>query len=408
MPIESSAAIEPLQLITDCKTSTSPICISSIYITDTKGFRVKGELTGRTLDWNQSYSEQSVLKGKVEEYAFNGFTFGGQAKNLMTPLITYFPIGNSDCFYTPCVDGKEYIQVNSFPSLLTPQSDSTIQYADGKSDLRCGSKETPSLCKVPALFGQNYTFEYTLRLPSNFTYTAMTGRGIDKFKFAKGNLVQELRGEKYQESTFWINAAKYSSFGIAGADLDQDYPAFEIDSPDFVLWGKNSNIVNTFGSCKDIYGVSVVANTFWIDMPQWDPMEGSLAVKIHGAHFKSDGSLNLVNFQARITKQLAKCLWGVDLTTAAQAKFSLTYEDGSAVVATMSSQMENEQFVLSATGMHLSAPTFSMKVTKAIPADSVKQPTKKTSKTITCIKGKTKKVISGTSPKCPTGYKLSK
>ena len=377
-------------------------------MTDTKGRRVKGELTGRTLDWNQSYSEQSVLKGKVEEYAFNGFTFGDEAKNLMTPLITYFPIGNVDCYYTPCVQGKEYIQVISFPTQLSAGNEQLVKYPNGVDELRCGSKSSPTKCRQPTLFGQNYLFEYTLRLPENFTYTAITGRGIDKLKFAKSPTIQIIGGEKFQESTFWAGASKYSSFGIDGANLDQDFPAYEVDFPDFVLWGKNSNIVNSFAKCKNLYGVSVVASTFWIDMPEWDELEATLRVKIHGAHFKSDGSLNLVNFQARMTNQLAKCLWGVDLKSAAQAKISLTYEDGTSVLATMASRIEDDQFVLSATGMHLSAPTFSMKVTKAIPTDLAKLPTKKSVKTITCVKGKSKKVISGAAPKCPSGYKLGK
>jgi hypothetical protein len=399
----SHATVEPMQLITDCKTSKSDVCILAIYITDEKGKKVKASLTGRRLPWKQNYSPSSILEGEVEEYSVDGITFAGSAKNLFTPVITNFPIGNSDCYYTPCVEGKEYIQVNTFPSLLTSASSERITYPNGNNDLRCGSKEVPDYCYTPRVFGQELVIEYHLQLPEEFTYTAITGRGISKFSFSESANSKTTNGKRFKESVFIEKASRYSSLGISGADIDQTYPAYEIDTPDFVLWGKNSNVVSSFGKCKNLYGVSVVSNTFWVDMPTWDEGEGSLQVQIHGSHFKSDGTLNLAFFQARITKTLAKCLWGVDLQNASQAKISLTYEDGTSVVAVMSSAIEGEQYVLSASGMHLSSPTFTMKVVKSAPTPTASPAPSK--KTITCVKGKLQKKVTGFNPQCPKGYK---
>jgi len=399
----SHAAVEPMQLITDCKTSKSDTCILAIYITDENGKKVQATLTGRRLPWKQTYSPISILEGEVEEYSVDGITFAGAAKNLFTPVITNFPIGNTDCYYTPCVEGKEYIQVNTFPSLLTSSSSEKITYPNGNNDLRCGTKERPDYCYTPRVFGQELEIEYHLQLPEDFTYTAITGRGISKFSFAESNNSVIANGKRFKESVFIEKASRYSSFGVSGADIDQTYPAYEIDTPDFILWGKNSNVVSSFGNCKNLYGVSVVSNTFWVDMPTWDEGESSLRVQIHGSHFKSDGTLNLAFFQARITKTLAKCLWGVDLQNASQAKISLTYEDGTSVVAVISSAIEGEQYVLSASGMHLSAPTFTMKVVKNAPTPTASPaPTKKT---IMCVKGKAQKKVTGANPQCPKGYK---
>lgn len=395
------AEVQPMQLITDCKTSTNEICIVAIYITDETGKKVHAELTGRSLPWKQTYSPISVLEGDVQEYSVEGIDFAGSAKNLLTPVITSFPIGNTDCYYTPCVEGKEYIQVNTFPSLLTESKSERLSYPNGNNDLRCGTKQVPDYCYAPRLFGQNLEFEYHLRLPEDFTYTAITGRGISKFSFSKAQNLEVINGKSFRESVFIEKASRYSSFGVAGADIDQTYPAFEIDSPDFVLWGKNSNVVGSFGSCKNLYGVSVVSNTFWIDMPTWDRADQSLRVQIHGAHFRSDGSLNTAFFQASITKTLAKCLWGVDLQNATQAKISLTYEDGTSVLAAITSAIEGDQYVLSASGMHLSAPTFKMKVI----ANSAASTSTPAQKTIICTKGKLKKKINAVQPKCPKGYK---
>lgn len=387
----SSGAIEPMQLITDCETSKSGTCILAIYVTDEIGKRVKAKLTGRTLPWNQQYSPISVLKGDVEEYAVEGITFTGQAQNLLTPLITYFPIGNTDCFYTPCVEGKEYIQVNISPSRLTPTTGQRMTYPSGDSDLRCGTKEKPDYCYAPREFGQELEFEYHLRLPEDFTYNYIRGRGVSKFSFSKSSDSLNINGRIYRKNVFIAKASRYSSYGVAGADIDQTHPAYEIDTPDFTLWGKNSKIVNSFGSCKTLYGISVVSNTFSTDVPRWDPIESSLNVQIHGPHFKSNGTVNIAFFQARITKALAKCLWGVDLQNASQAKISLTYEDGTSVIATVSSAIERDQYVMSASGMHLSSPIVSMKIIKQ--------------STITCIKGTVKKKVTSSNPQCPKGYK---
>jgi hypothetical protein len=93
----------------------------------------------------------------------------------------------------------------------------------------------------------------------------------------------------------------------------------------------------------------------------------------------------------------------VDLQNASQAKISLTYEDGTSVVAVMSSAIEGEQYVLSASGMHLSAPTFTMKVVKSAPTSTASPAPSK--KTITCVKGKLQKKVTGFNPQCPKGYK---
>lgn len=407
-PFEAAhAEIQPMQLITDCETSSSEVCIMSIFVTDESGKKVQAQLTGKSSHWKQTYSSISVLEGEVEEYSVEGIAFAGLAKGLFSPVITFFPIGNTDCFYNPCVEGKEYIQVNTFPSLLIKGNSERLTYPVGNNDLRCGTKDVPDYCYEPRIFGQELIFEYHLQLPADFTYTAITGRGISKFSFSEASGKKVLNGKVFKESIFIEKASRYSTFGIAGADLDQTYPAFEIDTPDFVLWGKNSNVVATFGKCKNLYGVSVVSNTFWVDMPMWDSAEEFLRVQIHGPHFKSDGTLNVAFFQARITKSLAKCLWGVDLQNASQAKVSLTYEDGTSVLAVISSAIDGDQFVLSASGMHLSAPIFRMKVVKsATPSTPTLAPTS-SKKTVTCIKGKDKKKVTAINPECPRGYKRS-
>jgi hypothetical protein len=110
---------------------------------------------------------------------------------------------------------------------------------------------------------------------------------------------------------------------------------------------------------------------------------------------------------------LAKCLWGVDLSKAASASISASYPElGISEVVTTSSKVVGDTFQVSAAGFHFSAPIIKMKVTQSANAQPVEpEPVVKPAfkvinkSTITCIKGKTTKKVTSATPKCPAGYK---
>jgi hypothetical protein len=64
---------------------------------------------------------------------------------------------------------------------------------------------------------------------------------------------------------------------------------------------------------------------------------------------------------------------------------------------------------LNASGFHYSIPQLSIKLIQekvVVPSPAPSAPNKKvTIKKIACVKGKTTKVISGSNPRCPSGYK---
>jgi hypothetical protein len=101
---------------------------------------------------------------------------------------------------------------------------------------------------------------------------------------------------------------------------------------------------------------------------------------------------------------------------------SATYSElGKTEIIATSSRIENGTYFLSANGFHYSTPTLKVKLTQEPGKDLDKvisepnQPPQvstaakvkviATKKTITCIKGKTTKKVTGLTPKCPTGYK---
>ena len=125
--------------------------------------------------------------------------------------------------------------------------------------------------------------------------------------------------------------------------------------------------------------------------------------------------------------ELAKCLWGVDLSRAATASISASYpESGISEIVTTTAKVVGKTYEVSAAGFHFSAPVIKMKVTQdanapvapkeaqspapaASPASSApaKEQAAAAAKksTITCTKGKVSKKVTAINPKCPTGYK---
>lgn len=408
-PVKPALALEPLQGILDCATVKTGLCIEAIYINTQDGKHIKAELTGRNGHMKLTYAPESIFDSDLPEYSVEGIKFGGSGSNKFIAAITYFPIGNRDCFYTPCVEGKEYIQVNTKLSYLDGLPTIPMHYPNRTTDLLCGTKEIPALCYKPANFEGDFEFEYHLRLPRDYTYVDVNARGARSFSAERQGAIKVIDGQEFQTSIFKIRVLAYTTFGVNGADIDQDYGVSEIDQADFVLWGKNSKMVKQFGACSNIQGISVASNAFWADPPLWNPQEQTLSVKLHGAHYKSDGTLNIVYFQTRISTAMAKCLWGVDLAKKISSSVQVSYDSGSSAdVQTASSRLEGSDFIFSVAGMHLSEPTVKMKVIeeKVIPS----QPNSNGSalKSIKCIKGKSVKVIKGVTPKCPAGFKISK
>jgi hypothetical protein len=112
---------------------------------------------------------------------------------------------------------------------------------------------------------------------------------------------------------------------------------------------------------------------------------------------------------------IARCLYGFS-NAPIKAEISITSDDGEKKVATTIVNEKNGWLYLSAKGFTFSSPTINVKLsqekvvvvptpTPAPSAAAPMAPVAKKSVTITCVKGKTAKKVSGESPKCPTGYK---
>ena len=144
--------------------------------------------------------------------------------------------------------------------------------------------------------------------------------------------------------------------------------------------------------------------------PSWNPSTKSLDFAIQSPHSKADGSANLGFFKLWTTDDYVDCKWpGNTLTSSPKLEVRIISEDGVSQVSTSQVSHKDGKIFVSATGFHYSAPTIKLvPVAESASEPAVKPVVKPVIKTITCIKGKATKKVSGTTPKCPTGYKVKK
>ena len=142
-------------------------------------------------------------------------------------------------------------------------------------------------------------------------------------------------------------------------------------------------------------------------------VDSFLTYKVAGAHHKADGSLFKGTYDFAVRSSVARCLYGFT-SAPISASISITAGDGTVNnVATEVVGERNGWMTLSAKGFTFSSPVIRIKLSQkqvapspqpsTTPKAAVNAPTKITS--ITCVKGKLIKKISGSKPVCPKGYK---
>ena len=126
---------------------------------------------------------------------------------------------------------------------------------------------------------------------------------------------------------------------------------------------------------------------------------GALNYKVAGLHFMPDGVTAFEGtYDLVMRSDTARCLYGFSKAPVS-ATISVTGSNGETKTATtVVKETKDGWLKLAAYGFTFSSPTISVKLSQA-KATVVK------STTITCVKGKTSKKVTGKSPKCPAGFK---
>ena len=164
--------------------------------------------------------------------------------------------------------------------------------------------------------------------------------------------------------------------------------------------------------CSDNTGklagvVTTNSLTYSAGPPSFDENSGVLTYKLTSPHYLESGELAAGSYDLVLRSDVARCLYGFS-DAPVQAEISITSESGEKRVATTVVNEKSGWLYLSAKGFSFSAPTINVKLSQKASPTAESSPDEAAAKktvTITCIKGKTTKKFSGTSPKCPAGYK---
>jgi hypothetical protein len=152
--------------------------------------------------------------------------------------------------------------------------------------------------------------------------------------------------------------------------------------------------------------------------PTFNKSEGSLIYKVGAPHFASNGDIFKGSYDLQLRSDVARCLYNFS-SAPLSATIDVTSSDGSAQGATTIVTERDGWLYFSAKGFTFSSPTVKVKMTQEKPAPVVvpapattpapvvakSSANKLVAKSITCTKGKSRIVVKGVNPKCPTGYK---
>ena len=185
----------------------------------------------------------------------------------------------------------------------------------------------------------------------------------------------------------------------------------------------NARVDNPSSCVKKGGGVQGVvatnASAYEATAPTYDKSTGTLNYKVAAPHFAPDGKTeNIGTYGLSMSTSLIKCMYGVDQLPTS-ASISITASDGKERVSTVALKQVGNWVHLSADNFTFSSPTLKIKLNQsaATSTASTSSGSSTTTKSaapataaapkisITCVKGKVIKKVTGSAPKCPAGFK---
>lgn len=210
---------------------------------------------------------------------------------------------------------------------------------------------------------------------------------------------------------------------VAGLDTEEARDLFKLFNPvfkDTSSYDKTYWTVNTLDytrdgtieKCSDASGklagvVTTNSLLYSAGPPSFNKETDSLDYQLASPHFEKSGKVATGSYDLLIRADVARCIYGFSKAPI-KATISILSNEGDANVATTVLGEKNGWLFVSAQGFHFSTPIVRVKLSQDAP-----EPTPSASATskivkITCQKGSQKKVISGSKPSCPKGYKKIK
>ena len=161
---------------------------------------------------------------------------------------------------------------------------------------------------------------------------------------------------------------------------------------------------NCYSDNSNVSGVVTTNSTFFVaGPPVFNQTDKTLDYKVASAHYLPNKEIFKGTYNLLIKDSVARCLYGFS-NAPVSASVSIISSDGSSQVASTVLTQKNGWLNLVASGFTFSDPIIKVKLTQEGMNIPAKQEPVVKKVTITCVKGKTIKKVTGASPKCPAGF----
>jgi len=187
------------------------------------------------------------------------------------------------------------------------------------------------------------------------------------------------------------------------------------------FWGMDQSVGNRVWECTvrdntKLHGMMTTNAMAY----SWSPpafKEGVMSYKVAGAHHDVDGSVYKGTYDLAMSADSARCIYGFTNAPIKASVSVLGSNGGEQEISTETLSIKDGWMNLSAKNFTFSSPTIRIKLTQEKVIENkpevksatttVAAPKVSSKKSITCVKGKVKRVVTGISPKCPSGFKKS-
>ena len=142
--------------------------------------------------------------------------------------------------------------------------------------------------------------------------------------------------------------------------------------------------------------------------PAFNKAEGFLDYKVASPHYTSSGDVFKGSYDLAMRSDVARCIYGFSKAPV-RAVVSVVSSDGTPQLASVVFNEKDGWVYLSAKNFEYSAPSVRVQLQQDTPTPTPGTKTgasaSKKNVTISCVRKNVTKKVSGTAPKCPTGYK---
>lgn len=233
-----------------------------------------------------------------------------------------------------------------------------------------------------------------------------------------GNTSTTYAGFLEAQTTTRLLSVNFEKFGLFSAFEDHLKPYSPAASnngrnilreTNSIFWNFGANAYIGSNQCSadktKLHGM-VVTNAPIFENGPPEFKDGSLNYRVAGIHKNIDGTEFKGRYTYIVQSDTARCYYGFSKAPI-EARVEVVSASNSSQVATVLVSERGGFIKLQADNFTFSTPTIKVKFTQEStqPAEITTKSAPKRSATITCIKGKTSKKISGINPRCPTGYK---